>query len=246
MNKDNLEQHNLPMGTFGYSASGFDELGATEYTLVTIVVDTSGSVCSYKTEMENSIKEVVSACKHSPRADNLMIRIVTFNSQISELQGFKLLADCNEKDYNNCLSPCGTTALYDAANNAISATNDYAKKLGDSDFGANAIIVIITDGCDNDSNEATMNDVKKSLQTALREESLESLLTILVGVGIGDYPDVGTILNDFKDNAGLTQYVEIKDANAKTLAKLAEFVSKSISSQSQALGTGGASQALTF
>ena len=35
-------------------------------------------------------------------------------------------------------------------------------------------------------------------------------------------------------------------ADAKTLARLAEFVSQSISAQSQALGTGGGSQQLVF
>jgi hypothetical protein len=36
------------------------------------------------------------------------------------------------------------------------------------------------------------------------------------------------------------------DADSATLARLAEFVSRSISAQSQALGTGGSSQALVF
>ena len=49
-----------------------------------------------------------------------------------------------------------------------------------------------------------------------------------------------------KTNCGFTQYVAIADANATTIAKLGDFVSRSISSQSQALGTGGPSQSLTF
>ena len=54
------------------------------------------------------------------------------------------------------------------------------------------------------------------------------------------------ILTDFSKTAGFTQYVELGNANAATLAKLADFVSRSISSQSQSLGTGGPSQSLTF
>jgi hypothetical protein len=50
----------------------------------------------------------------------------------------------------------------------------------------------------------------------------------------------------FHQEAGFTQYVELDNADTKTLARLAEIVSRSISAQSQALGTGGASQPLVF
>jgi len=243
-----LDQFALPTGTYGYSAISLDDerIGATEYTLVTIAVDVSGSVDAFKTEMEEAIKEIVDSCNKSPRSDNLMIRIVTFDDNMEELHGFKLLADCDKNDYINCLRIGGLTALFDAANNAIGATNDYAKKLSDNEFDANAIVVILTDGCDNASNEATTKDVKATLQASVREESLESMLSILVGVGVGGYAGVQDALNKFKNEAGITQYVEIADANSSTLAKLAKFVSQSISAQSQALGTGGPSQALQF
>jgi hypothetical protein len=71
------------------------------------------------------------------------------------------------------------------------------------------------------------------------------MMTILVGVNVND-PQVSQCLKDLKDQAGFTQYVELKDATASSLAKLADFVSKSISAQSQALGTGGPSQSLAF
>lgn len=245
---DNLDQFALPVSTYGYSAISLDDerIGATEYTLVTIVVDVSGSVSSYKTDMENAIKEIVESCRKSPRKDNLMIRIVTFDDDMSEMHGFKLLVDCNPDDYTNCLTIGGMTALFDASNNAIAATNDYAKKLGDNEFDANAIVVILTDGMDNRSNEATASTVKQTLEASVKEESLESMLSILVGVGVGDYDGVQQYLDDFKDQAGITQYVGIAAANSSTIAKLAKFISQSISAQSQALGTGGVSQTLQF
>jgi len=70
-------------------------------------------------------------------------------------------------------------------------------------------------------------------------------VSILIGVNITDSM-VSQALNDFNTRAGFTQYVEIGNASKSTLAKLAQFVSKSISSQSQALGTGSASASLTF
>ena len=53
-------------------------------------------------------------------------------------------------------------------------------------------------------------------------------------------------MQDFKTDVGFTQYVEIANADAKTLSKLADFVSRSISAQSKSLGAGGGSASLTF
>jgi uncharacterized protein YegL len=239
-----LEQFNLNISNYGYSATGLDKLGASAYTLVTIVVDTSSSVEDFKGDLEKSIKSTIEACSRSPRSDNLMIRIVTFSNQMSELHGFKLLSECKVKDYDNCLSCGGMTALFAATENAIEATADYGKTLTESDFDVNAIIVVITDGANNMS--GTIADVEKALKKAMKDENLESLLSILVGVGTKTYPDLQKYLDNFKKDAGLTQYVSVEDADAKSLAKLAQFISKSISAQSQALGSGAVSQQLNF
>ena len=242
---DSLEQHQLPTGQFGYSAASLDELGATEYTLATIVQDISGSVAPYESEMEAALKEVVKACKFSPRADNLMLRLLLFEDSLSETHGFKLLEECNIDDYNDCLRPGGTTALFDASENAISATADYGKQLADNDYTTNAIIFIITDGCDNAST-LTATEVKKALAKLVQSELVESVITVLIGVGADNNPVVKDMLDQFAKDAELTQFIALGDANAKTLAKLAEFISKSISAQSQALGTGGASQPISL
>ena len=240
----NLEQHKLATGQFGYSAAKLDDLGASEFTLVTIVNDVSPSVSPYLTEMEKVLKEIVKSCKHSPRADNLLIRFVQFSEDLVEAHGFKALQYCNPDDYDGCLTLGHMTALYDAALNSISATGDYAKKLTSQDFRVNGIVVIIIDGMDNVS-VSNEDMVKKALANLIREECLESIMTILIGVGIEE-SYVSGLLQEFKDKAQLTQYVEAGNADAKTLAKVAGFISQSISSQSQALSSGGPSQPMTF
>ena len=240
LNDSNMVQGKLPTGSYGYSHTSLDELGATEYTLVTIVVDQSGSVSPFKSDMEAAIKEVVKSCAHSPRADNLMLRLVGFDNSVVEIHGFKLLENCNLADYDHCMTIGGATALYDASENSVVATTDYSKKLVDNDFNTNGIVFIITDGDDNNS---AMNSasVGKAVQKAMATEALESIVTVLIGVGTVSNPGLSTRLDQFKNDSGLSQYVEIGNANAKTLAKLAAFVSKSISSQSQSLGSGVAS-----
>jgi hypothetical protein len=246
MNSTSLNQYSISGSYFGYSAADLDSLGATEYTLATIVVDESSSVLRYKKEMESCIKETVKACKQSPRSDYLLLRVVAFNSSPREIHGFKPLIDCNESDYDNCLKPSGTTRLFATASDVIDATKSYGQHLYDNDFDANAIVFIITDGMDNASGTIDAEAVRDKLRDTMRAEVLESILTILVGVGIGDYFEIDQCLSEFKDKAQLAQYVGLAEADKKTLAKLADFISRSISSQSQALGTGSVSQTLQF
>lgn len=244
LNDATLSQHNDVNGHYGFSATKIENLGATEYTLASVVVDVSSSVASFAGELTRAVKEVVRACKYSPRADNLMVRVVQFASVLDEIHGFKLLENCNESDYDKALCVGGSTSLFDASVNAVTATGAYGTSLNQSDFSANGIVVIITDGDDNNST-LSAQAVKAALATLVKQESLESLVTILIGVNINDR-HISQRLQDFKNTVGFTQYVELGNADAKTLAKLASFVSKSISAQSQAPGTGGPSQSLTI
>ena len=139
-------QHSLTTSHFGFSAKNVDELGATEYTLVTIAVDASGSVAHFKGEMEKCLKEIIEACRKSPRADNLMVRVLAFSNGLDELHGFKLLQECHPGDYDDCLTVGGVTALCDATVNATEALGSYGQRLVDNDFDTNGILIVITDG----------------------------------------------------------------------------------------------------
>jgi uncharacterized protein YegL len=241
-NDENVQRHKT--GHFGFSAVRIEDLGSSEYTLVTIVADRSGSVGPFQADMEKALKEILSACMKSPRADNLMIRLVTFDSNVTEVHGFKLLSQINPDDYDGVLLPGGMTAVYDASVSAIEAGNNYGRTLLENDMSVNAIFFVITDGGDNMSKLGTSN-IKSELERGVSGECLESLVSILIGVNVQE-PMLATYLAKLTTDAGFTQYVELKDASKGTLAKLAQFVSKSVSSQSQSLGTGGASQSINF
>lgn len=245
MDNSKLVQHSLTGSSFSYSGADLSDLGADAFTLVTICVDESSSVSSYKNEIENCIKEVINTCKYSPRSDYLLIRLVAFSDSMREIHGFKQLTDCDPNDYVDSISPCGMTALYTTSKNAIQATSDYGKQLYDENYDVNAIIFIITDGMNNVGTDSAQ-DVKNALAQVTTDEKLESIISILIGVGTGGYSDVSAYLDDFKTTAELNQYVEVKDANSKTLAKIADFISKSVSSQSSAIGTGAKSELLQF
>lgn len=238
---------------FQYTSVTIDKLGATEYTLVVMVADETGSVSSFKAGLEKMLSASVDACKKSPRAENLLHRTTAFSargsgSQIREIHGFTLLNSINPADYTNSLSPNGSTPLIDAALEAVDSVYDYGKKLFKQKFLANGIILILTDGEENASDpNHSASDVKAMIDRIKAETVLESLRTILIGVNDSD-PSMKRCLDDFRNSAGIDEYISMGDVTAGKLAKLAQFVSQSVSSQSQALGTGGASQpiSLTF
>lgn len=226
---------------FGFSGVRPETLGSTEYTLVTLVLDKTGSVSAFANELFNIKKTVVEACRKSPRAEFLLLRVLEFNSKVEEVHGFKPLSEIDSADY--AVPTCrGVTALRDAAFAAVSATNAYAKTLAAQDYLTNGIVILATDGDDNDS-RMSASDVKKEIDDAVKGEHIESIRSVLVGVNAAEFR---TALQNFQNDAGIDQYVDVADATPGRLAKLADFVSRSISAQSQSLGTGGPSQALSF
>lgn len=244
---DQMDNHSIGGTHFQFSAKKIDTLGATEYTLVLLIIDRSGSVGGFDHLINKAVQEVVKSCRRSPRADNLLLRVIIFDSSVDEFHGFKALMDCNEADYASVCVPRGATALYDATYNAVMSAVQYGKDLVSNDFAVNCALFAITDGEDN-SSTATRKMVAQALADARRSEALESIMPVLIGVGYAadEQQGLGTYLQSFKDEAGFQQYVFIDRADEKKLAKLGGFISQSISSQSQALGSGGASQSLTF
>lgn len=250
---DDMEQLKIVgPGTFKFSAVKPENLGASEYTLVSIVCDVSGSVDVFAKGLLDTIKKIVEACKKSERSENLMIRLITFNDDIEEVHGFKELFTIDPNDYDS-LRPSGCTALYDATYSGIGSVLTYSETLIDQDFDVNGAVYIITDGMDNRSSMSP-SDVKKLTQTAIRTEKIESLITVLIGLKDPNETDqrwaddVSRELDRFHVDGGLTAYIDFGNATPGKLAKLAEFVSKSVSSQSNALGSGSASQppSITF
>lgn len=233
------------VGNFKFSTTKLEDLGADSYTLATIVIDLSGSTSPYIKDMEKALKEIINACLSAPRADNLLVRLLVFSDDVQEIHGFKLLSSINVDDYTNVLKPGGMTALYDACENSIRATNIEGRRLLDKDYAVNGYFIVITDGADNRS-VVNMSSVKKALDEAVTGENMESMFSILVEVNPNGDASLQRYLDDFFNSVGFTQKEVLKDLTAKGFAKLANFISKSISSQSQAIGSGGPSQKLTF
>ena len=186
-----MTSFNIGRGGFAFTGARFDKLAATatDFTLVTIAVDVSTSVGPFKNDLINMLKTSVDACKKNPRSENILVRVILFSARfdkgVSEIHGFKPLADINLDDYNS-IKTGGWTPLIDACYSAVGATNKYAEEMRKQDFGSNAIFFDITDG-DENASVATMEMLKNECKKALQSEALESLISILIGVNSDQY-----------------------------------------------------------
>ena len=240
-----MQSFNIGRGGFAFTGARFEKLdGASLYTLVTIAVDVTGSVYGFKKELRNMLVTAIEACKKCGLSENILVRVLFFSDKyangVLEVHGFIKLSDVDTSAYPD-LEPGGMTPLCDACYSAIGATTTYAvNELATHDFGANGIAILVTDGGENAS-VATMTMVKKAQEEAITSEQLESFISILIGVNTDD---CDTLLETFRQQAGITHYKPAGEATPQNLAKLAAFVSQSVSSQAQALGTGGPSQSI--
>jgi len=252
-----LEQYRV--GTFGFTAVNPEELGASGYTLADIVADCSGSTDGFTTEMEAALKMAVEALKDHPRADNMMVRLTRFDDQLEEVHGYMLVNDIDPTTYDGVLEPRGMTALFDGVISGCEAAANYGRTLIGKDYDANGIIIVLTDGLNNSGkysahrygaqyypDEATFKDqvgkVAKALKEPLKLECLESYISILIGVNCTECKEE---LEEFHLLAQFTQdFIPLEDAEPATIAKIGQFISESVSSQSEARGTGGPSQSI--
>lgn len=237
MPRMNVEVDNFNIvgnNNFGFSAEKIENLGAASYTLVDIQVDETGSVSSFKNDLVATLKNIYEACKLFPTAENILLRVSSFSTKyknnLKELHGFMQLKNIDPNSYN--LYPDGGTPLYDSFYSSIGATLNYAENLRNSDFDVNGICIVITDGDDNAS-IMTAKSIKQLIDDSKKNEKIESLTTILVGVGLSS-----SYLSNFQKDTGFDQYINMPDASPKNFAKLANFISKSVSSVSSSINQG--------
>ncbi|MCP4651159.1 MAG: VWA domain-containing protein [PVC group bacterium] len=233
MEAQNFDTFETP-NQFNYSAVPMDELGAMEYTIVNILVDTTGSVFEFKDEMEEGIKKIINNLQRHPKSENLLLRVATFDSYkgIREIHGFTPIGSVDTTKYE--LDPNGGTPLHDATQDSIETTKDYAVNLmasGNIDC-LNTIYFVLTDGDENSSNTADLKSIKNAMDEIRRSKDLESTMSILIGVNAGE---CSNYLNEFHRKASFNHYLKIDDID-----KLSDFIENAVSSTSMVLGTGQA------
>jgi len=249
-----MNVHNIPSstGTFQFSAVRPEKLGASCYTLATIAVDRSRSTLDFAQALLATLKIAIEACMKNPMSKNILLRVISFNEELVEIHGYKLLKDIDlDNDYKD-FDPQGMTSLRDAYYSSIGATLILAEDLSiKQHYDVNGIVFIITDGMDNRSKTSNA-EIRRLIETSLKKEDLiESMETVLIELkdpkAIDSYAqEVTRALEKFKKEVGISNFINAGDATPKNLAKLGQFISESLSSTSSSIVTGQPSQPVTF
>ncbi len=241
MENTEMVEKALPISGFRFSTGHTTLLAelSSEYTLVTIAIDNSGSVHGFQDEIINCLKEVITSCKSSRTSDTLLVRVIIFASQVKEFHGFTLVENINLNDYT-FPNASGNTALFDAIANSVEACILEGQDLVKNDVSVNGINVIITDGMDNNSSNTALT-CKSIFDKVNIAENLESMTSILIGININDM-HVKQSLSQVQNEVGIDQLI----ITARDFGKVAGFISSSISSTSAALKSGAKSVLLNF
>ena len=218
---------------FTFSGARPERLGASEYTLATIVVDVTGSVSGFQKDLRACALSAIDACKRSPRSENMLVRLVAFNESPKEIFGFMPLSDIDDVMVD-LPDPSGGTALIDAIFACASATNAYGKQLADQDYLVNAVSFIITDG-DDTCSRMSAKMARDEVESGTKAEYLEGSQIALIGVNAKNF---ASKLDTMASNLGLSGFIDAGNVDASSLAKVARFISKSVSSVSQSLQSG--------
>ncbi|HKX73593.1 MAG TPA: hypothetical protein VJM32_06240 [Candidatus Saccharimonadales bacterium] len=244
-----MQTYQIGGSNFTFQATRIGGLGASGYTLVTIVVDTTGSTSGFTQQLREMLLTVIAACQKNARKEFLLVRVIVFSTSYNngheELHGFTRVLEINTSDYPT-IHASGATPLWDATFSGVGAMAEYAEDLTSQDFDVNGILFVITDGVEGDWSGNPVStvrpaEIKAKLAKITTGELMESMLAILIGIN-ADH--CRSELEQFRVDAGFDQYTDAGNATPDSLAKLAAFVEFSISSQSQALGTGGPSQSI--
>lgn len=124
-----------------------------EYTALLFIIDESGSMRGISHDMEGGIKSLLEEQSRIP--GKLTVDVAYFDSGFRYPQSMVAAAEAEIK-----IVPKGMTSLHDAIVRASGQFGDSLAALPEEERPGTVMVVIVTDGQENSSREATKSDVK--------------------------------------------------------------------------------------
>ena len=125
------------------------------YTHISAIIDRSGSMASIKTDTEGGFNSFLTAQKALP--GEATISLTTFDTYVETVYRMKPIQEVPAFT----LIPRGMTALLDAVGMTIRSLGEKLAAMDESDRPEKVIIVIVTDGEENNSQEFTFDAIKQ-------------------------------------------------------------------------------------
>jgi hypothetical protein len=218
--------HLGPLVVAGAAGKALEDLTASDVTLVTLLVDASGSIADRGLEQavrdgQNALLDAFGGAKEK---DSVLLALWTFNDQPKVVHAYVPVDEATRLD-SKTYRGRGATRLYDTWCDALTANVAYAQRLRDGGTPTRSIVVVLTDGEDVGSTR-TSRDCSK-----LSKDLLASELFTLAFVGVGKDVDFELIAAAMGIPSGCV-HVQ-RDATATGLRKTFQLVSRSAIRASQ-------------
>jgi len=211
----------------GCVGAGVDALDATEVTLVSVLLDMSGSMSSHQRGVREAWDLMLESLRGAKAATSILVSAWTFADVPDVLSGYRPASD--HAPLGASYSPGGCTALHDALLGAMTGLVSYGQALAESGVPSKRVLFVLTDGADNAS-RVSAADVKR-VASALQKD--EAYTLAFAGFGSNDLVVVA-------DSLGFKQVITT-GASASDLRRVFRQVSQSVIrvSQSAAGAAGG-------
>lgn len=127
-----------------------------DFTDITVVLDRSGSMAAVADDTIGGFNQFLLDQKRAPGEG--VLTLVQFDNEYEFVHTAKPLEEVPPLSSATFI-PRGSTALLDAISRAIGQTHERLAKMDESDRPGTVIFVILTDGQENSSREATVDNV---------------------------------------------------------------------------------------
>lgn len=219
----------------GCAGVDIDDIDAEEVTLVTVILDGSGSMYEWVDEVLKSYREkFLGPLRGAKNAEAILVSVLIFSGGRGEkvrlIHGYTPVPDCPELTEND-YEPDGSTPLYDGTWNGLTGLVSYGQHLRDNGTRTKSIAVVLSDGCENDSR------ISGSKLRRLSGEVLKQHEFVLSYVYFGDQQEGDTAAKDigFPSHHRLTA-----DKDASGIRRVLGQVSASVITTSQTKVSAGA------
>jgi len=195
----------------------------SEVTLVTLLMDDSGSMFPMIQEAIAGQNEMLSALSKSKQKDSILIGQWAMNMG-APYHSYIPVDKATVFDSQNYV-PDNMTPLYDKWYEALAANVAYAQQLRASGTMVRSIAIVLTDGQDNASRKFRAPDCKR-----LADDLLNSEQFILAFIGVGNEADFKTIASKMGFPSGS---VLLAQATPSEMRKVFRMLSQSVIRASQ-------------
>lgn len=215
-----------PMVVAGAAGKALEEITASDVTLITVLVDASGSIADRGLEQavrdgQNALLDAFAGAKEK---DSVLLACWLFNGDQNVVHAYVPVDDATRLDTRTYRAR-GGTRLYDTWCDALAANVAYAQRLRDGGTPTRSVVVVVTDGEDVGSSRSSRDC------STLSKSLLASELFTLAFVGVGKDTQFELIAAAMGIPAGCV-HVQ-RDATPAALRKTFQLVSRSAIRASQ-------------